>query len=280
MIKLKIKYRLLKKFVNLTNKENDFLLYVARFQNEKGEVIGIYYKDIMKNCGMCKQTFYAVLRSLVKKGIITYTRENNDYNITILDNDFSYPESYKEGYVNLFRKIFRSKKFRNLKAKEKILLLLFLKITHENTSSYQIGTKNFYDKYTKLLGVTVRVLRGYLHSLRKFFSIGIKDGKYFITYLSNVFKDRLGEVNQYLDHVVKVGCRRNKVDVDPEAVNDTIQLIKQYRQEAREAGQNILDVLNSCLTKCKDGILNSKYIHKLIRKALGIENRPTMEAQF
>lgn len=276
---MKIKYRLLERFVNLTNKENDFLLYVARFQNEKGEVIGIYYRDIMKNCGMCKQTFYAVLRSLVKKGIITYMRENNDYNITILDNDFSYPESYSEGYINLSRKIFSTKKFRNLKAKEKILLLLFLKVTHENASSYQIRTKNFYDKYTKLLGVTVRVLRGYLHSLRKFFSIGVKDGKYFITYLSGVFEERLeeSEVNQYLDHVVKVGCRRNKVNGAPTAVQDTIQVIKQYRKEAREAGQNILDILNSCLTKCKDGILNGKYIHKLVRKELGIENRPIME---
>lgn len=278
---MKLKYALLPKFIKLTNKEIDFLLYVARFQNDKGEAIGIYYKDIMKNCDMCKQTFYTVLRSLAEKEIINYTRSDNDYNITILDNDFSYPESYQEGYVNVGRKVFDRKSFRSLRAKEKILLLLLLKITHENASSYQIGTKNFYDNYTELLGVTVRVLRGYLHSLRKFFSIGTKDGKFFITFLSEVFKDRLGsEVNQYLGHVVKVGCRRNKIDVDSEAVKDTIQVIKQYRQEAREAGQNILDVLNSCLKNCKDSILNSKYIHKLVRQALGIENRPTMEAQF
>lgn len=278
---MKIKYRLLPKFVKLSNKEIGFVLYVARFQNEKGEVIGIYYKDIMQNCDMCKQTFYTVLRALAKKGIISYTRSDNDYNITILDNDFSYPESYQEGYVNVGRKVFERKSFRSLRAKEKILLLLLLKITHENASSYQIGTKNFYDKYTELLGVTVRVLRGYLHSLRKFFSIGTKGGKIFITFLADVFKDRLGsEVNQYLGHVIKVACRRNKIDVDSEAVKDTIQVIKQYRQEAREAGQNILDILNSCLGKCKDSILNSKYIHKLIRQALGIENRPTMEAQF
>ena len=109
-----------------------------------------------------------------------------DYDIIILDNDFSYPSSYQEGYVNLNRKVFSSPGFKKLRAKEKALLLLLLQRTHENRSSYQIGTKKFYEKYMALLGVTKHVLRGYLHSLKKFFSIGVKDGKYFITFLWRV----------------------------------------------------------------------------------------------
>ena len=280
---MKIKYSLLCKLVGLTNKEVVFLLYIARFQNEKGEAIGIYYKDIMKECDMCKQTFYTVLRSLEKKGLIAYTRVDNDYNITILNNDFSYPGSYSEGYVNVGRKVFGQKRFRSLRAKEKVLTLLFLKITHENSRSYRIEVKEFYKKYKELLGVTERVLRGYLHSLRKLFSIGIKDRHFYITYRAEVFKDRReeSETDQYLGHIVRTGCRRNKVNVSSiTAVKDTLQLIKQYRQEAREAGRSIFEILNSSLAECRNSILNSKYIHKLIRQALGIEHRPTMGVQF
>ena len=91
---MKIKYSLLDRLCNLTNKEVDFLLYVAHYQDDYGRIRGIYYRDVCQACDMCKQTFYDVLRSLQQKGVITYVRADRDYNITILDNDFSYKGSY------------------------------------------------------------------------------------------------------------------------------------------------------------------------------------------
>lgn len=281
--RMKIKYSLLDRLCNLTNKEVDFLLYVAHYQDDYGRIRGIYYRDVCQACDMCKQTFYDVLRSLQQKGVITYVRADRDYNITILDNDFSYKGSYEEGYINVSRSVFDTDKFNRLRAKEKIFVLHLMKVTHENAKSFQIRTENFYKKYTELLGVTKKILRGYLHSMRSFFSVGKKDGKYFITFLASVFKARrdVSETDQLLGHEVKTHCRRCKIkDIDSQAqaVEDTMQLVKQYRPEAKERGVDILDVLQDCIWTSVQGfkhrVLNPKYVHKLIRIKLGLENDP------
>ena len=270
---MKIKYSLLDKLNSLTNKEVDFILYVARYQDDYGCIRGMYYRDVCKNADMCKQTFYDTLRSLQAQGIITYSRVNQDYDITILDNDFSYPGAYHEGYINVSRQVFHTRRFHELKAKEKLLLLHFMKITHSASGSYQIGTGKLYTKYMQLLGVTKRVLRGYLHSLKKFFAIGIKDGKYFISYLRTVFNDRVevSETDQYMRHLVRVSCRRAKIkDFVPAAVKDVVTIMKQYRKEAQESsiGKSIFEIVDDCICQAKE--LNSKYIHKLGRGALGL----------
>lgn len=94
---MKIKYSLLDRLCNLTNKEVDFLLYIAHYQDDYGRIRGIYYRDVCRACDMCKQTFYDVLRSLQQKSIITYVRADQDYNITILDNDFPTRAHMKRG---------------------------------------------------------------------------------------------------------------------------------------------------------------------------------------
>lgn len=272
---MKIKYALLDKLNTLTNREIDFILYVARFQDECGYVKGLYYRNVCDNAKMCKQTFYDTLRSLKQKGIITYNRVDSDYDITILNNDFSYPSAYSEGYINVSRKVFHTEKFRKLKAKEKILLLHFMKITHSSNSSYQIGTDKLYKKYMDMLGVTKRVLRGYLHTLRKYFSIGIKDGKYFINYLASVFNNRVevSETDQYFDHLVLVSCRRSRIKrVAEQEVKEIITVIKQYRQDAMNSGKKIVDLVDTCIQGSVEGtkekVLNSRYVHKLVRTAL------------
>ncbi len=278
---MKIKYALLDTWsaCKLTNMEITFLIHIAHLQDQddSGRVMGVYYRDARTACGMSIQTFYDVLHSLTEKGVIEYTRVKDDYDITILNNDTSYKGAYEEGYINVSRLVFDSKSFRNLRAKEKMLFLLFMKVTHENGKTYQIGTEKFYEKYTTLLGVTKNILRTYLHSLRKFFSIGRKDGKYLITYLTSVFKPRkpISETDQFLGHVVKVNCRRSKIkEVKDEAIKDTIQLIKQYRNEARDQGLSIQGIISNCISYSVQNfthkILDAKYVHKLMRKQLGL----------
>ena len=169
---MRIKYSIIGKLANLTNVEWDFLLYIGRYQDRMGCVEGVYYRDVMRNTGMCKQSFYNALEGLETKKIISYCKNSEiDYDIRILDNEFPTQESFKEGYIKLNRKIFRATKFLKLKAKEKFLTIEFLKITHENASSYQKQKDDFFDKYCRMLGVTRRVIRGYLHHLRKLFSM-------------------------------------------------------------------------------------------------------------
>ena len=276
---MKIKYSLLDRLCDLTNKEVDFLIHIAHYQDETGFIRGIYYRDVCAACGMCKQTFYVVMRSLEAKGIIKVRKAEQDYDILILDNDFSYAGSYNEGYINVSRAVFDSEKFKRLRAKEKILMLHFMKMTHENAKSYQIRTENFYRKYTELLKVTKKALRGYLHSLKMFFSIGKKEGKYFITFLARVFKARRieSETNQYIGHRMRTSCRRNKYkNVESSVIDDMVELAKQYRPYAREQEYDIFDIISNCLERTRGRNLNIKYLHRLIRVSLGFEDAETL----
>lgn len=271
---MRIKYSMLPKLQNLTNREMDFLLYIARYQDLAGNVPGVHNKDVCKHTGMCKQSFYTVMRSLEEKKIIkSVKRSEIDYDILILDNDFSYTGAFQEGYVNLHRQIFHQKQFKTLKSNEKYLLMELLKRTHENSSSFQIRTKKLYEVFTKLLGVTERVIRYYLRSLRKFFSIGIKKGKYYITYLHSVFqtKEKKGVEEQEFEYFVKVQCRRRKIKYTETELGLTAALLKQYRPEVIRQGGDInylKQILARCIQMSGVRLLNGKYIHKLVRSAL------------
>lgn len=280
---MRIKYTLLPKLKNLTSTEMQFFLYIATKQNLHGHVTGVHNQDVCRNTGMCKQSFYTAMRGLEKKGVIRVIRASDiDYDIMILDNDCADPEtgefSCPEGYINLQRSVFHKKQFKNLKAKEKWMLLYFLHITHEGSGSYRIGTKTFYDKFSKLLAVSKRVIRSYLHKLRNFFSIGIVRGNYYITYLHRVFHptESVGCERREHEYFVKACIRRNKIrQVDAYNLIETVKLIKQYR---KLAGDEIYQILRRCIDKVagakqkpKDRKLNAKHIHKLVRKELALD---------
>lgn len=278
---MRIKYCLLEKMANLTRSEMDLLLYIATKQDLSGFVPGVHNQDVVRNAGMCKQSFYTSMRGLEKKGLIRIFRATNfDYDITILDNDFSYEGAFHEGYVNLQRKVFHTKKFRSLKAREKFMLMYFLKITHENSSSYRIGTRMFYDKFASVLRVTKRVVRYYLHALRDFFSVGIKNGIYYITYKHSVFQAVIDTGTEAMEHenFIQVCCRRNKIRrASSKQIQDTARLIKQYRKEAERQRYSIYEVLKLAIRQAaqekerpKDRILNPKYIHMLTRNMLAL----------
>lgn len=278
---MRIKYCLLEKMANLTRSEMDLLLYIATKQDLSGFVPGVHNQDVVRTTGMCKQSFYTSMRGLEKKGLIRIFRATNfDYDITILDNDFSYEGAFHEGYVNLQRKVFHTKKFRSLKAREKFMLMYFLKITHENSSSYRIGTQMFYNKFAATLRVTKRVVRYYLHALRDFFSVGIKNGIYYITYRHSVFQSVIDVGTEAMEHenFIQVCCRRNRIRrASSKQIQDTARLIKQYRKEAERQRYSIYEVLKLAIRQAaqekerpKDRILNPKYIHMLTRNMLAL----------
>ena len=277
---MRIKYSLLDKLKNLKSTEMNFLLYIATKQDMRGFVAGVHNQDVCRHTGMCKQSFYNSMRSLEKKKIITVYRNSDiDYDILINDNDFSYQDSFREGYIDLQRSIFHKKQFKQLKAGEKWLLMYFLHITHENSGSYRIGTRTFYNKFMALLGVTGRVIRAYLHSLRRFFSIGIVKKNYYITYRHSVFnqKEAVGADRACHEHFVRAQARRNKIRPGREEVQETAKLITQYRETAAGVGYDMFQVLADAIKgsihkkeRPKERRLQYKYIHKLIRQTLAL----------
>lgn len=281
---MRIKYSLIEKLKNLTSTEMDLFLYVAKYQRLNGFVAGVHNQDVCRATGMCKQSFYTAMRGLERKGIVKISRTSDiDYDLLILDNDFTGKEAFKagrcKGYIDLSRSIFHKKQFKQLKAKEKWLLLYFLHCTHDNSSSYRIGTGNFYKKFCAMLGVTKRMVRSYLHSLRAFFSVGIVKGIYYITYKRSVFNQKQGEQEKQEDEFFASALlRRNKIrKYNQEALAETAKLIKQYRGIAHDSGYNIFDVLEKAVResipdelKPKDRKLSYKYVHKLVRKTLAL----------
>lgn len=275
---MRIKYSLLPKLRNLSNREMDFFLYIARYQNTSGHIVGVHNKDVCEHTGMCKQSFYTAMRSLDQKGLISVAKNSDiDYDITILDNDFSYDGAYKEGYINLHRQIFHKQAFKKLKANEKYLLFELLKRTHENSSSYHVGTRKFYSVFTGLLGVTERVIRYYLHNLRKFFSVGIKNGQYWITYMHSVFHEQeaRGVEEQEFEFFIQSICRRDKVSGSEQEIHDTARLIKQYRPRYKEWYQSTVEQLKkdiaTCIHQCAERgnkLLSAAQIHKMLQQTM------------
>lgn len=277
---MKIKYSKLSELRTLTGRELDFFFYLIRFQDDMGYVIGVHNKEVCETSGMCKQTFYDALRSLERKGIIKVSKNAEaDYDILILNNDLSTEEARKEGYIQMNRPVFQKQKFKKLKGHEKYMLLELLKRTNENNRSYIVGTKKFYEVFTELLGVSKRVIRGYLHSLKSFFSVGIKEGKYYITYLHSVFR---GERSQTITQVrnryfVKMTLRRNKAKGEQKEIQDTADLLSQYRERAKSCGISfralkmlLTDTIKESFQarRPKDRYLSAKYVHKLLRNRL------------
>lgn len=288
---MKLKYRLIEKLHTLTRREFHLFLYACRIQDDTtGRVEGLYYRDVMKHTGMCKQSVYNALHGLEAKGIIRITgRTDIDCNIRIPDNDFPDAAAWSEGYVNLNREAFR--RIGALKAPEIYLLLEFLKGTHEGSGSLIIGVRRLYKKYRELLGVTVRVIRSYLHRLKQFFSIGIKDGKYYITYLHSVFRKPGGkgsrsEIEVYREHLISKECRRSHIQYTQKELEDVVTLTTHNYRPGKYP--EVLRILMQCIRSSAEGLrwkdrsLNPKYIHKLLRRALDLpakksDQRPEAE---
>ena len=276
---MKLCYEKIRQLHGLTASEMSLFLYIVSIQDQRmGKAEGLYYRDAMEACGMCKQSFYNALSGLVEKKVIEAERKQADYDVTVPGNAF--PDGNYRGYVKLNREVFHKKAFRRLKSHEKFLLFEFLKGTHENGHSLCIGVEKFYEKYEKILQVSRRVIRMYLCRLKKFFSIGIKNGMYYITYLHSVFKNDSyfpgyrTEREHLHGQLVRKECRRLKIACTPEGIHDTMDLITQAKCWNLDEGERTALVMAS-LRKSVEGIparlrqLSPAYVHKLMDEAMG-----------
>ncbi len=260
---------------NLTKAEVDFLLEISHYQDDSGKVYGVYYKDICEATEMSHETFYVTMKSLAEKGLIRLVKAYySDWDIVINDNDFTYPEAYNEGYISTGHDIFYNKKFRKLKAKEKLLAMQFIKIAGAG-KRYHIGVDVLYDKYTKLFNVTKRTLQVYLGKLKQFFSVGIKNKMYWITPLVAVFKNNAPkDLQSMAEHLGHVACRRNRISYTGTEFKNTTDLVKQYATAAKERIADVfLSAVKNSIEKMNEQTpnrykwnrqLNPKFVHKLI----------------
>lgn len=264
----------------LTGSEIDLLHYVSFYQNEDGRTCGVHYKEVCDAMDMSSQTFYDAKRALEEKGFIRCEKtDRTDHDITIQDNRNA--DCCREGYINTNHSIFFSKEFRRLKAGSKLLAMELMKITYAGKGYVEKGVKAFYDKYTALFGVSRRVMRSYLTGLRGFFSISIKDRKYFISPKKSLYKKpgTQSEAERFRKHGADAIVRRNRIQRAGGEGRELETLFRQYGAAASDAGWDIFKLVDGAVKKSlglvkgagkaqKKRSLNPVKVHKLIKEEM------------
>ena len=299
----RIKLEVFKTFFekNLTGNEIDFIIALSHLQNVAGTVCGLHYRKIMKETGMSAQAFYDCKRTLSEKGIIRVVKGHNDYDITLIGNDFSmYSDSdYKEGrvpvYISTNRKMFYDINWGKLKPAQKLLAIELMNINTAGGHTHRIKRKEFFKKYANsinkdgsnrkgLLNINARTLQKYLILLRLYFYIGLKDGMYYIT-LRKQFAQKavMSEHDITLKYLYKTSCRRSKIEnenQDKKEKEDIMQILYIYRNALSKCFEKIPGLFTKMLEILNAGIVNKQkwkkrlkasLFHKLLKEELGIQ---------
>ena len=277
---------------NLTGKEIDFLLVLSFYQDKRGITRGVYYKDMMREGKMSAQTFYDCKRSLTEKGVISSIEGQDDYDITLIGNDFTIygKEDYEEGkvkYLSTTYHLFRDPYFRTLKPKQKLLVMDLLNIQMagrpNGVNTYRIYRKNFIKKYANikqndgtetrgLLNITVRTLQKYFKLLKHYFSICLKNGMYFFTLKTEFARSEVRHTTENhitMQHLVKAACRRNKIK-DPD-VKEQEKIEKVLEKEVLNRFVNISDVIRSMIETINEKIPDPRKWNRRLKATLFIK---------
>lgn len=284
----KLSFAVLDKLIenHVTSAEIDVLLYISRYQNNQGVAEGIYYKTVCEELDIVYQTFYDVKNSLIEKGIIEVEKRHYlDYDIKILDNDFSNPDAWKNGYLNTNYEMFASSQFRNLKAGAKLLAMDLLKNNMAGGRSYHCRTDNFFKIFMSKFQICKRTLQEYLKMLRLLFYIGVKEHQYWIT-IRNFAREKQhsSENGNYNQNCISVAIRRNHIkQTRREDVTKIERILNTYKQQINELfdGFSLSDTVHRSLEKLNPGIKQEKWkrelkpnlIHRVLRQELGLDVR-------
>ncbi|MBO5094450.1 MAG: hypothetical protein J6C33_08855 [Lachnospiraceae bacterium] len=286
----KLKAEIIDKLIEVraTGSEVDFLIWLSHYQNDAGFVRGVYYRNTTEDLHISFQTFYNAMRGLERKGIISVTKDElyrGDWDIRILNNDFSDQElrqgGHAENYLNTGLSVFYSREFFDMKANEKLMTMLYIKIAGAGSPNYHIGTEKFFEKYTEIFGVKKRALQNYLTGIKRFFSIGIKKREYWINPLrkkvcnqNNAETDR----SEYVKQIAGSLCRRFRLQEPQKAYKAVTELASQYYYTIKkDIGIYLTDTVKAYLLmingdadphKWKVRKINQKLLHRLLREQL------------
>lgn len=276
-----LKNRIFDRMFELSSNEISFLLYVTRYQDQKGHVTGVHYKDVCDHIFISTQTFYTVLYSLKEKGFIDYEKNHyTDYDITILDNDFTKPNERK-GYIVLTDRLFELPEFHALKAGEKLLALYIYRYNSANDRPYQIGCDKFIKKWQSKLKVTVRVLKGYLHKLKSLSLIfsAVRRDQYVMGPMKRTLVKNESIADRKYCHRGIVGsvCRRNRVkNYGEKEMKDTCELLDQYTNLAKNAGKDVVICLGQAMNRIttyykeheRERILEPAFVNSVLKAVI------------
>lgn len=265
------------------------LMVLSRYQDPNGYVPGVYYKEVCEEMHCSVQTYYHSRYILEQMGLIRCQKSHSlDCDITIIGNDFPYsdnrnPKKKKnDSYINTNQCVFHSDDFRKLKVQEMCLLCLFMAYTdsagRKGAALYYRDLAEFYQEYTTLFGCTEKTLRGYLHTLKKFFPIKsrkhqTKSGKKYMLFVNSIkpaYKELKGKSEEtiYTERTVKVVIRREKIQSpDEDAIKDTAVLMRQYKKVlgGLEAGvKAVLSILKERIGRLHQ-TLEPALVHRLLR---------------
>lgn len=264
-----------------TSAEIDLMIYLSHRQNDAGKIRGVYYQAVCDALKISYQTFYNAKNGLEEKGIIRVEKNfYADWDIQILGNDFSQqelqPGKPADNYLNTGLDVFYSQEFHDMKANEKLMTMLYIKIAGVGSPNYHIGTKHFFDKYTQLFGVKKRTLQDYLTSIRRFFAIGIKNREYWISPLRKKVKQS-GTATDKSERAKQIAgsiCRRFRLQDVHKAYGAVRELIEQYYYTIKgdieiyviDTVKDVLQMLNGSAdtSNWKKRDMNRKLLHKVL----------------
>ena len=219
---------------NLTGKEIDFLLVLSFYQDKRGVTRGVYYKDMMREGKMSAQTFYDCKKSLTEKGVISSVEGQDDYDITLIGNDFTIyeKEDYEEGkvkYLSTTYHLFRDPYFRTLKPKQK-------------KHYFSVSLKN---------GMY-------------FFTLKSKFAKSGVSHTT--------ENHITTQHLVKAACRRNKIkDPDAKEQEKIEKVLENREKEVLNQFVNISAVVQSMIEAINEKIPDPRKWNRRLKATLFIK---------
>lgn len=171
----KLKYKMIKKMAyhKISSKEIDFILFLTKSLDELGQAKDIHYKEVCNELNISPQTFYNIVDKLNDIGIVkTKYLNKSTWDFVFDDNIFLTKNDLKDSYLNTNRDFLFSNDFKNLKANEKLLVLLLMIYTANN--SFAI----FFNNLKSWFNVSDSVMLSYIESLKVFFYIKVDGNKY------------------------------------------------------------------------------------------------------
>jgi len=260
-----------------TKTEVLFLIWLSRLQDDDGSVFGVHYKNASRDLGICFQSFYDVIKSLEKKGVIEtdWYGKHGYWNFRILDNDYSSGNYSEKPYLNTNHLILHRPEFYNLSLNQIVIVLNIIKIM--NFGSRNSKNNNISLRLETLMRWTgksrrsvLKMIKG-MSSIKHFLSFDVEGDNVFIPLGFNKF--RLNELHPAKEsdiktfHAIKhtLHRMRNKSLLNNEdlkkMVDDICILMRQYKIKTFEA---ISGFVHDTLIGC--GHLSPRYLHSLIRE--------------
>lgn len=241
-----------------TKKEIDLIIHIGQYQDCHGVVTGIYYKNILEAVDICKSTFYHMLNSLERKGIIkiNYFSDYAYWEVEITNNVFVTQEDYKKGYLKLNYEILHSKEFIAMTKSEKIIVLNLLKLNDFRKHMIKLT----YKRIQQWTGKSMRSVRKFLETLSRVFRIIKQDKLCLVDCLCGFDTRKEIEANTLCNHVINYMLHKNKCQSDSASIKDAVTVFKQYKINAVNTMVNLLDKV---ITAC--GEIAPKYLNSLAR---------------